>query len=303
MQAQAVEGHINNNNNDNDDNRIQVEMVPLTVPVSSEDAEKMELLEEELDLAVGIKELVEADPTIDNLTDFQYAQFAIVELAEMDAGLVDVEKIGQRIQQLQEIKQEYKIVDTYEFGARVIQKALDLYGGHFLGFSYNFEGENYVMVVDQSQRPSYKELKAQTEGLNLRLQEMYFINHVMCPDFQSLRNGYIIISECGNVTSKEHTTSLSLLRDMIHMTNVYPNNLVKVKNYHAGMFSNLFYSLVKRIDPKLKSVIEVGLTFEGGPLDKIYLTPTPEAARKRLETRIDHTLKKRYQHEAEFKLG
>ena len=136
----------------------------------------------------------------------------------------------------------------------------------------------------------------------LRLQEMYYINHVMCPDFESIRNGYIIISECGNVSSREQCLSLGLLQDMLHLTDVFPTKLTKNMNYHGSLFSNLLLSMAKKVMPKLRSVIEVGHTFEGGSLNDFYLMPSPDIARRRLTERLDKVFQKRYKNEAEFRL-
>ena len=119
-------------------------------PMGPDDSRRMDLLEDEMSWALVIKEVVEADPEINNLSDYEYAQFSIVDYDEHEH--FDVERVVHRIQQFQAIREEYKIVENVDCARRVIHKALDLYGGHFLGFSFNQEHGSYVMVVDQSQK-------------------------------------------------------------------------------------------------------------------------------------------------------
>ena len=72
------------------------------------------LTDEELHWALNIKEAVEANSDLINLTDYEYAQFAMVLKDDLEEAL-------HRIQGLQYFKQEYKIHDTIEEGMAILK--------------------------------------------------------------------------------------------------------------------------------------------------------------------------------------
>ena len=93
---------------------------------------RMYLLPDEQAWAQEIKDFVENTPELDNLSDFWYAQFALVDKGDLEASI-------RRVHMMQELKQEYKIVDSINTAKRAINEFLDLFPRWFFTFGYNID--------------------------------------------------------------------------------------------------------------------------------------------------------------------
>jgi hypothetical protein len=83
---------------------------------------------------------------------------------------------------------------------------------------------------------------------------------------------------------------------------VYPF-LGECRTFHTGMAFNLMASMLRKLLPaSLKNKFLTGLTFPGGRLNKFYLMPDVDTANKRIMSRLEETLKRRYNNEEVFKL-
>ena len=68
------------------------------------------------------------------------------------------------------------------------------------------------------------------------------------------------------------------------------------------MFANLLLSAFRKVIPSLKETFFTGLQFDGR-LDETFLVPSLEVSNRRLLSRMEATLKLRYQNERAFTLS
>ncbi|CAB9528729.1 expressed unknown protein [Seminavis robusta] len=265
-------------------------------PLGPYDPGRMRLSEEERTWALEIKQAIEANPELDNLNDFCCAQLALTE----EPG--DLESTLQRAHHLQEIRQEYNVVDSFECSKRTVHQAFDRFPGHFLSFSFSHQEGNYVIVLDFSKQPTTKCLKALAEGKELKLREVYYLLQAVTPDFEAMRRGHIVMAECVSV-DRNQGMNVGMYRSIWHIMLAHPAKLQKFKHFHTGVFALQLVSGTKRIlPPHVRSNVEVGCICESGSLDKLYLQPSFAEANQRVLRRLEETLQRRYQNEAEFRL-
>ena len=136
MQEQLNDSHETEEDEEEDEATLLENVIPRLGP---DDPCRMLLTGEERDAALLIKQLIEADPELDNLNDFQYAQLALmIDLDYQDLDETELlPKLLDRARKLQVIRQEYSIVETFEHAQQVVHRAVDLYGDHFLSYSYS----------------------------------------------------------------------------------------------------------------------------------------------------------------------
>lgn len=262
-------------------------------PLDKDDPRRMDLSEEERNWALDIKKTIEGDPELDNLTDFKYAQLAL-----MDKG--NIEMAVERAHKLQLFREEYGVMDSQEDAGRHVRKEIELMPRCYM--CYIFEAGNYVMLANWSGFNA--ECLADPENMVTHMCANYYILTCYCPDFEAIRRGLVGLFECADCHQKPvRTIDMQLYRKFwSELAAVYPMRFKKMKHFHTGVFINLLYSMIKRfLTPEIRKVIEVGCDFDGR-LDEVYLTPTVEEANARLLQQIDEALGKRYENERAFTL-
>jgi hypothetical protein len=258
------------------------------------DAGRMVLTEEERGWALAIKAAIEESNEVDNLSDFWYAQLALIEQDNVDEAV-------SRAYQLQAIRQEYGIVESFQYGRRIVHQAMELFPGYYLCYSFNPRDGNYVLVVDLTKLPM-SIFRSNPSSIITKVCEIYFMSHIMCPDMEAIRRGIVCIAECEGYHF-QHDIGVGIWRRVWDVVVPYPLRLQTLKHFHTGVFANLMVSMVRQFLPSsLSRKIEVGCLCEAGRLDKIYLTPDPQAASRRILTRLEDALRRRYENDASFRL-
>ena len=129
------------------------------------------------------------------------------------------------------------------------------------------------------------------------------MKHSLCPDFQSIRKGAIILVENEGFDWKKNFNVQDLKQMYVELTSHYPFQFQSVKNFNTGIFFNLVISMARPFIPKhLYRTLQMGCQSELGRLDRLYLTPTVRVANERLLSSVSAALQKRYANEASFKL-
>lgn len=272
---------------------VRAAAAPRRALLDKDDPRRMDLTEEERDWALDIKETVEASSELDNLTDFKYAQLAL-----MDKG--NIEKAVERAHKLQLFREEYGVMDTQVDARRHVRKEIELMPRMFM--CYIFEAGNYVMLANWSGFNA--ECLVDHENMVTHMVANYYILTCYCPDLEAIRQGLVALMECeGSDQQPVRSVHMQLYRKFwSELAAVYPMRFKKLKHFHTGVFINLLYSMIKRfLTPEIRKVIEVGCEFDGR-LDQVYLTPTVEEANARLLQQIDEALGKRYENERTFTL-
>jgi hypothetical protein len=159
----------------------------IPVALSLVDPRRMKLTQSEQEWALEVKTLFKSMPDLEELSDFMYAQIALV--VQKD----DVEEAARRALGLQGFKQEYKILDTFEEGCRCFEKAIQLNPDYFLGYTFSEKEGTYVFVHDLAK------LDASTFNTPEKVEDwlrLYYYLHTMhCNDLASIRNGVIVLAE------------------------------------------------------------------------------------------------------------
>ncbi|CAB9524715.1 hypothetical protein SEMRO_1573_G283401.1 [Seminavis robusta] len=180
------------------------------------DPSRTELTQEEHQWAVAVKTAIEKIPDLDNLTDFMYAQMAIVSKGNVDDAVV-------RAFRLQEHKKDNKIMDTLDDALRNLPKE-----AHYLSIDYNIQSGGYVVAFDV----------AKTDGAMWRNPEetcyynrrQFYSSQMAHCDLDALRVGQTVLVECGGYQLvKGKRMDLSAFRSIWKSAHACPKNLKQVK--------------------------------------------------------------------------
>lgn len=278
------------NNNINDDLRGDP-VLPATMGM--DDPRRMILTRQETTWALNIKHAIEGTPELDNLTDFWYAQFAII-------CEDNIEEVVKRALGLQAYRQEYKILDTYNDANRRLRAYTSIFPTTYLSFSFSPLVGTYIIVQDGT--------KLDTTLISSPAQEEdffaggFYLHALLGSDFESLRKGEFWIVETEGFYWTQKQNFKLMRRGFSELLTVYPFQAT-LKLFNAGIVFNTVFSCCRAILPKnIRDRIEGGLTCDAR-LDSCFLVPSLEAARQRLLSRIEITLTRRYDNEATFTLS
>lgn len=263
----------------------ELEEEPLPAIMGPDDPKRMALTREEKQWALDIKDLVEMMPDLDNLSDFMYAQLALI--CEDNA-----EDAVRRAYGLQAFREEYNILDTYEDGCRYIRAMIDLFPEEFLSFSFSHQDGTYVLVHDASKLKTTN--LTTPKKVEAFFAAAYYFHQAMIPDMESARKGTIVLVECSQYTFTQKQNFNIQKQLFSQLLSIYPFK-GSLQCYHTGLVFNLLASMFRSVLPtKLKDKIKTGLILDQS-LDAYYLVPSVEAAAQRVIQRMEETLKKRHE--------
>lgn len=259
-----------------------------------DDPERMNLTEEETDWALNIKGAIEGSPDVDNLCDFMYVQLALVDQDDIESAL-------DRAYHLQGFREEYGILDSRTDGLRHLGDYVDLFPRALLSFSFDYESTGSYILVHDHKGFNMKAINSE-EKLRTMFTATFYGASCLCPDFESIRGGAIMIAECEGYNWTENIDLKTYQRFWSEIAAVYPMNFRLLKNFHCGVFINLLFSMTKKLLPAdITCKVDMGCQFDGR-LDDIYLIPTVESANKRLLERMGEALRRRYENMKTFSL-
>lgn len=273
---------------------------------------RMELHEPEKTWAKNIKEMVEADPALDNLSDYWYAALALVDHGEHGESL-------KRVQALQNFREEYGVRHEISEAMEYFRKMMKLFPRHYLSYDFlnpgsdydpadreNDMGGHYVMAVDLTGL-YMKDFVGNPEAMHIWCVAAYYLITALNPDLEAVRQGVYMLAECEGFDWKRNFDVGCKRKLWGDLVTVYPFNINRVKHYHNGLFLNLLMSMAKRFIPR-----DVQETFEFGcknatedghqRLDDMYLQPTVEAAQEKMLGRLKAGMERRFNHEKTFRL-
>lgn len=200
----------------------------------------MALTQTENEHALAIKEMVESLPDLDNLSDFMYAQLAIVCKDNLD-------DILERCYALQTFRQEYDIHDTFQEGSRGIQHMFDLFPEEWLSFAFGEKDGAYVFMHDISKF----EPRAFTTlaSKNNWLKGMYYCHFLFFPDWESIRKGIICVCECEYTSNVRKDATKAFSQFFSEFLTHYPF-IGCCHFYHTSSLVNIVASILRKILPK-----------------------------------------------------
>lgn len=152
--------------------------------------ECMTLSEEARIRALEIKAEVESLGQINNLSDMDYAQFAITFGVEMS-----MEKIIDRIYKLQCFKSEYGLNDTVEEGSTLMRKLILSQPGYILSVDFAPKYGAYIFVFDFAAFNPTRCTRSKHD-LRIFMGGIYYIFKCLTANLQAIQEGVVFITEC-----------------------------------------------------------------------------------------------------------
>ena len=204
---------------------------------------------------------------------------------------------------LQTYREEYNILDTYEDGRNRLRRHVELFPQQWLSFGFSHSDDTYVFMHDIHQLDM--SLLTTPRRAEDWFASCYYIHTVLCPDFTTIRKGAIVCVECmesASHGSRRKIEGKMILQMMSELLAHYPCRFV-CKNYHTGVWFNLFISSVRKLlPPEFKDMYQVGCQFDGH-LGEAMLVPTVNIANQRMLGQLEQTLRRRYDNEKSFRLN
>ena len=102
----------------------------------------MHLSQTEVARAKAIKTAVEASQSLINLTDFEYAQYALT------TGNETIEEVCERVSRMQAFRHQYRLEDTLAEGVVLVHQMTRQHPGVYLAVSLLRACQNYLLVED-----------------------------------------------------------------------------------------------------------------------------------------------------------
>ncbi|CAB9501973.1 expressed unknown protein [Seminavis robusta] len=262
-------------------------------PTLTLDPSLFKLSKEERELALEIKESIESLPDLDILSDFMYANMALV------GG---VEEAVEKAYLMQEVREEYKIQLTYEDGVRSIRDMIKLLPLTFMSYSFDLKQDRSVMVLDCTK--FRQTIWRDPKNMEIILRGAFYVSYATFPSLGIVRAGKTDIFECEGFRLGIGMVDVKIGGQITCQTiGAFPAN-VTTKFYNTSSMANVISAMTKKLIPK-----EIGSKWEfgcrlpgGGRLDKLYLQPTPEVATERVLSNFCKGLKIRMESEKIFQL-
>ncbi|CAB9516501.1 expressed unknown protein [Seminavis robusta] len=234
------------------------------------------------------------------LSDFEIVQVALIDQDNIEEAL-------ERIYKLQAFRQEYDCVSSCveAHGQDAIQRCMDLFPGLLLSVSYQASLGNHVFASDLTKLyRSIVESSSSSEDMTaVVLVACYVVFQATNPDFESMRQGVVLLAECGGFCWTKNFKLSLFQKFWVELGGVYPMKLKKLRHFHTSMFFNLLQSMGRPFLPKdVKEAFEIGCCSVLGRLDNVYLSPSVAAANARFKRRIKVCLQTRQENASSFKL-
>jgi CRAL/TRIO domain len=269
-------------------------LAPSTTAVISETPTGMQLTRAEYESALAIKERIQKTTDIDNLPDMFYAQMAIV-------GEGNVDWAVQRARGLQQVRQEYQIVDNYEDGARGLTTLNNYFPGMILGVYYFERDGNEVLISDITKFDfsCWRDPNKMRETMHAS----YYIIHMMCPDLAAIRTGTVYLVECEGYSLRKDTLPMDVFLKIFNgLYANYPNRFKKIRYFHAPLLLRILHSILRKLlPPELHCKMQMRHASERR-LDTMCMVPSVEEASLRVLEEMKANLKRRYDNERAFVL-
>ena len=303
--GEAVEAAAEHEDNGAYPLRISDEILDISDP-----RRMLRLTRDEYRMAVRIKEAVRVSGTsqgypeeIHPVSDFLYAQMSLMEGISLEDAL-------ERLYKLQCFRQEYGVRDTAEEGTKALAAYMKLMPQFNLGFTFQSEIGQYVIIYDNKRFLIDNVKKGETQ-MQQWMRGVYYSASMISPDLEAVRRGTVLVVECEGYDWKANIDIHCLRRVWEEVGGVYPCKITKIKHFHNNVAMTLLTSMMRPLCPKhLQQKLEFGCQYTGGNdsnslpqrLDELYLVPTVEAANERFLQRVQDALSRRYANEQAFKL-
>jgi hypothetical protein len=196
-------------------------------------------------------------------------------------------------------EKDYKIVETTKSGIKTLKEFFDLFPEWLLSISYYEASGHYALVYDVSKLTA--EGLKRPGALELYLKVIYFLWHGLSHDFAGIRNGMLLLAECGGFDLKRNFGLAHYSSCLAKLGYIYPFKIHQLKLYHTGVMAGMLVSMGKHLVPEeVHRTFQLGNVCEIGRLGDLYMVPTVDAAQQRILRSFDEFLSRRYRNEAAF---
>lgn len=226
--------------------------------------------------AVQLKEFVEAESTIKPLTDYEYAEHAIIAEGNLEQAI-------RRIKGMQTFREVYQPQDTVEEAVHYFREYCRQQPGNIISFDVQDTGTCicacHLAVFDPS-----KALATEQSWKTYMVGEYYWWK-AQQPTLRSVRQGSIQLMECEGVGW--HNIDLTFeKRWNEEIADHIPAKLKHIMMYNPNLVMNLAWSLVKPfMREEHRKGICMGCVFDQenpeATLMDMFCQPTPQAAAQR----------------------
>jgi hypothetical protein len=271
-----------------------------------EEDSSMTLSDRERAMAVQIKQAVEEDTAITNLSDMEYAQHAILAKGDVNLAL-------SRIQGLQYFREEYHIDNSPSQCVNYLNQFMMLQPGAILNIDICPDTGEGILGFNRGALDPAVALKCSIhdrvpeQNWKVHAISCYYFPHIVQPSLESVREGIFFMFD-GHQMSWKNINLTFTRRILGEVWYHYPFRVNKLEEYNSTMGSTMFWSLLKPFLPKTwVSACHFGCqidtcTDRQWTLSELYLEPNLEQAQVYILRRAHQLLSIRAQNEATFRL-
>lgn len=265
----------------------------------------MELSATERQWALEVKRAVLEDEELMALTDFEYAQHAIVAEGNLPEALF-------RIGRMQDFRQHYKVEQTVEQGLELLLGLMQQQPGFLLHVDVSQDHDS-INVIDIGMFDPNVALATDANGKeNWRtfICGVYYMKYCAQPAFANIRNGFFALADFGDLNNFNFKPEAQQ-RLFDEILRSYPYKWKHFLAYNTGYVANIKMGLAKALmSKKMRNVVQLGCHIEESEesrnptqrLRDFYLLPNLEEAYKSLLVKAHALLERRTHNERTFRL-
>ena len=238
------------------------------------------------------------------ISDFQYAQHAIIAKDQVEKGL-------KRIRRLQEFKKAHGIADngsiTIEKAKEIIKKMDEKAPGFIMSFGREEkDGEVHGRHVFSMRYDTFLPANFDESDINNFFVGFYLWLEACQPDLESVRKGMAIVCECEGLGWKNFSLDLEKRAAKLYQ-DAYPIRIKEMSVLHPNRLMKVFYALCKPfLSKRVKEVFNMNVNSEDikGRYSPELLPATLGGTQDQLDMfdKMIESLQHRLENEASFKL-
>lgn len=274
--------------------------------------ETMHITDEERSWAMAAKQVVEESAELTNLTDMQYAEFAIATEGNLQEAL-------RQIQGVQLFREHYKIDNSVEQGEHLLRGLLEQQPGVLLNVdvdlnrNFSINAFDFGMLDPQmalGKKPGVIETRGIEGNWGVYVGGLYYTRYASQPSLAVVRNGLLELSDFKDF-GWENFSEAVISRMFEEIMGMYPTKWKQLMVYNTGWLGIIAITLSKPLMSKsMRNTITLGWQImesedsqsPANSLKDFYLQPTREVANQNLLRRSRMLLAMRKQNEETFRL-
>ena len=270
----------------------------------------MIITQDELRWSLELKLAVMGSEELDNLSDMEYAQHAIIAGGKVEEGL-------RRIERMQVFRQYYQVDNSIEQGLKYIRALIEQQPGFLLNIDIDLARNEAINVFDcgcfdpnvalscsASPETGYQ------DNWKVFACAVYYIKYISQPTLAVVRHGLLELGDFGGYGWSNFSVEVNqkLMDEVISWLPTKWNGLLM---YNTGSAANVIMGLCKPLmSESMRNSLHLGcqvIESDGSRnnhrrLSEFYMQPTPEEAQKSLLERAEVLITTRRHNEDTFRL-